>query len=486
MSTLADLLDGAELPTTPEVVGGAASGVEITDVTHDTRTVAAGALFCCIPGQRVDGHDLAAAAVAAGAAAVLAERPVDVPPGTVVVLVPDVRAAMGRLASAHWGHPSRQLTVIGVTGTNGKTTTTQLLRPVFQSAGASVEVIGTLSGRPGEPPTTPDAPALQAHLAELRDAGTEVVAMEVSSHGLAMHRVDGTRFAAAGFTNLSQDHLDLHGTIEAYFAAKARLFTSEFTDLAVVDVDDPRGRLLRDAATIRTVSFSLEEAEDLVLTPRGSTWRWRGQELHLPIAGRFNVANALCAATLATELGVPLAAVAQGLADAPVVPGRFELVEAGQPFGVVVDYAHTPDALEHVLAAARELVGPGQRVHVVFGAGGDRDPGKRPRMGEVAARRADRVVVTSDNPRGEDPGAIIDAILRGIVDRSTVTVDADRRSAIALAVSEAAPGDLVVIAGKGHETTQTTGATVAPFDDRVVAREVLLASGHGATEDRTP
>jgi UDP-N-acetylmuramoyl-L-alanyl-D-glutamate--2,6-diaminopimelate ligase len=309
--------------------------------------------------------------------------------------------------------------------------------------------------------------------------------MEVSSHGLAMRRVDGTRFAAAGFTNLSQDHLDLHGTIEAYFAAKARLFTSEFTDLAVVDLDDIYGRLLRDAATIPTVGYSLDDAEDLHLAPSGSTWRWRGRPLHLPIAGRFNVANALCAATLATELGVSLDAVAAGLAAAPVVPGRFEAVEAGQPFGVVVDYAHTPDGLAHVLQAARELVAPGKRVLVVFGAGGDRDPGKRPRMGEVAAGLADRVVVTSDNPRSEDPDAIIDAILGGIVDRSSVIADADRRSAIATALTEAAPGDLVVIAGKGHETTQTTRDAVVPFDDRVAAREALLALGHDTTEDGT-
>ena len=486
MMRLDTLLEGAELPTTPQVVGGAASEVEITEVTLDTRTVEAGALFCCIAGQRVDGHDLAGAAVEAGAVAVLAERTVEVPEGTAVVLVDDVRVAMGPIAASRWGHPSRRLQVIGVTGTNGKTTTTQLLRPVFESAGADVEVIGTLSGRPGEPPTTPDAPALQARLAELLEGGTDVVTMEVSSHGLAMHRVDGTRFAAAAFTNLSQDHLDLHGTLEAYFAAKARLFTSQFTDLAVVDVDDAHGRLLRDAATIRTVGYSLDDAEDLVLTPAGSTWRWRGRDLRLPIAGRFNVANALCAATLAVELGVEPDAIAAGLEAAPTVPGRFEPVDMGQPFGVVVDYAHTPDGLEHVLAAARELVEPGHRVIVVVGAGGDRDAGKRPRMGEVAARLADRVVVTSDNPRSEEPGAIIDAIVGGITDRSTLIVDADRRSAIARALSAARPGDLVVIAGKGHETTQTVGDRVLPFDDREVAREALLELGHAIAEDPSP
>ena len=483
MSNLAALLDDAALASPFEVQGATASAIEITDVTLDSRSVRPGSLFCCIAGARVDGHTLAGAAVAAGAAAVLAQQPVAVPDGTAVVLVDDVRAAIGPISASHWGHPSRSLTVVGVTGTNGKTTTTQFLGAVFAAAGTPVEVIGTLSGRPGEPPTTPDAPSLQARLAKLRDTGIEAVAMEVSSHGLAMHRVDGTRFAAAAFTNLSQDHLDLHGTIEAYFAAKARLFSAAFTDLAVVDIDDLRGRLLRDAATIRTIGYSLDDAEQLVLTPAGSTWRWRGTEFQLPIAGRFNVANALCAANLAVELGVPLDAVARGLAAAPVVPGRFEPVDAGQPFGVVVDYAHTPDGLEHVLRAARELVAPGARVAVVFGAGGDRDAGKRPRMGEVAARLADRVVVTSDNPRSEDPDAIIEAILGGLTDRSGVVVDADRRSAIARAVAAAEPGDIVVIAGKGHETTQTIGDSVLPFDDRVVARDVLLAAGFDSTKD---
>jgi UDP-N-acetylmuramoyl-L-alanyl-D-glutamate--2,6-diaminopimelate ligase len=486
VSTLAALLADAGLPTTPEVVGADASGVEITDVTMDSRAVAPGALFCCVAGSRVDGHELAAAAAAAGAVAVLVERPVAVPDGVAVVQVPDVRAAIGPIAAAHWGHPSRDLTVIGVTGTNGKTTTTQLLRPIFEAAGRTVDVIGTLSGRPGQPPTTPDAPALQARLAELRAAGVDVVAMEVSSHGLAMRRVDGTRFAAVAFTNLSQDHLDLHGSMEAYFAAKARLFTPAFSDLAVVGVDDPHGRVLRDAATIRTVPYSIDDAHDLQLAPTGSDWRWHDRDLHLPIAGRFNVANALCAATLATELGVAIDDVARGLRQAPVVAGRFEPVVAGQPFGVVVDYAHTPDGLASVLTAARELVPPGGRVLVVFGAGGDRDRGKRPRMGEVAARLADHVVVTSDNPRSEDPGAIIDEIVSGVGDRDALVIEADRRAAIAQALGSARPGDLVVIAGKGHETTQTVGDRVLDFDDRTVARELLLAAGHPIPEDERP
>jgi UDP-N-acetylmuramoyl-L-alanyl-D-glutamate--2,6-diaminopimelate ligase len=443
-----------------------------------------------VAGRHVDGHDLAGEAAAAGAVAVLAERPVDVPDGVAVVTVPSVREAMGPVASAHWGHPSRDLTVVGVTGTNGKTTTTQLLRPIFEAAGRSVEVIGTLSGRPGDPPTTPDAPVLQARLAEVRDRGVEVVAMEVSSHGLALHRVDGTRFAAAGFTNLTQDHLDLHGTMEAYFAAKARLFTPAFTDVAVVGTDDPYGRLLRDAATVRTVGYSLDDVDELELAPSGSSWRWRGARFTLPLAGRVNVRNALCAAGLAVELGVDLDAVAGGLAAAPVVPGRFEPVDAGQPFAVVVDYAHTPDALASVLESARELLAPGARLLVVFGAGGDRDAGKRPKMGAAAGRLADVVVLTSDNPRSEAPSRIIDDVLAGVPAGAELVVEPDRRAAIALAAGRARPGDLVLVAGKGHEATQTTGDAVVPFDDRVVAREeiarILAAAGESGQDLAQP
>ena len=471
------LLDDASLPVRPEVVGDTA--VEVTSITQDSRAVEPGAVFCCVAGARVDGHDLAAAAVAAGAVAVLAERRIDPAPGVAQLLVPAVRPAIGPLASSLHGHPSRQLTVVGVTGTNGKTTTAHLLRSVFEANGQRADVIGTLTSAPGAPPTTPDAPDLQAFLAAKRDAGTEVVAMEVSSHGLAMHRVDGTRFAAAAFTNLSQDHLDVHGTMEAYFAAKARLFDEAFTDLAVVGIDDPYGRLLLDAATVRTVGWSTAEATDVRLGPDESTFRWRGVEVRLPLAGRFNVANALCAAAVAAELGIPVDVIAGGLAAAPLVRGRFEPVACGQPFGVVVDYAHTPDGLEQVLASAREIVGGGA-VIVVFGAGGERDPLKRPRMGEVAARLADRVVVTSDNPRGEDPAAIIDAIVGGMPkgDGGDVAViEPDRRAAIGLAVDAAEPGDIVVIAGKGHETTQTFADAVIDFDDVDVAREALRQRG---------
>ena len=479
---LANLLEHAGLPATYRVAGGDASGTEITDVVIDSRDVGPGALFCCIRGARVDGHDLAAGAVAAGAVAVLADHELELPPDAALVVVPDVRAALGPLAAAFHGHPSRQLTMIGITGTNGKTTVTHLLQSIYAAADRRAAVIGTLSSAPGQPPTTPDAPALQARLAELVGGGVEVVAMEVSSHGLALRRVDGTTFAAAVFTNLSQDHLDVHRSMEEYFAAKARLFDPAFTGLAVVNLDDPRGRLLRDAAVVRTVGYSLDDARDLELTLSGSTFVWRGTRLSVALAGRFNVANAVAAATVASELGVGIDAIAAGLAATGSVRGRFEVVDAGQPFGVVVDYAHTPDGLEQLLIAGRELVGPGAAVTVVFGAGGDRDPGKRPQMGAVVARLADRVVVTSDNPRGEAPLAIIDAIIGGMPDRSRVDVEPDRRAAIALAVAGAAPGDLVLIAGKGHETTQTIGEHVLPFDDREVAIE-LLASGWAPVED---
>jgi UDP-N-acetylmuramoyl-L-alanyl-D-glutamate--2,6-diaminopimelate ligase len=471
------LLDDASLPAPAEVVGAAAGDVEVGSMALDTRLVGPGALFCCVAGSRVDGHELAGDAVAAGAVAVLAERRLPLDDGVAQVLVPTVREAMGPVAAALHGHPSRSLTVVGVTGTNGKTTTTHLLRSVFEAGGRSAEVIGTLTGAPGSPPTTPDAPELQARLAALRDRGVEVVAMEVSSHGLAMHRVDGTRFAAAVFTNLSQDHLDLHGTMEAYFAAKARLFDPSFTDLAVVCADDLYGRLLVDAATVETVGYGIADAHDLRLAADGSTARWHEVELRVPLPGRFNVLNALAAATVADELGVPAAAIAAGIASTPPVRGRFDPVVAGQPFGVVVDYAHTPDGLQAVLQAAREVIDAGRRVLVVFGAGGDRDPAKRPRMGEAAAAHADVVVVTSDNPRSEEAGAIIADILGGIPDGAAVLVEPDRRAAIAAAIDAAAPGDIVVIAGKGHETTQTIGDAVVAFDDAEVAREALAARG---------
>jgi UDP-N-acetylmuramoyl-L-alanyl-D-glutamate--2,6-diaminopimelate ligase len=382
---------------------------------------------------------------------------------------------MGPAAAAVHGHPSAALSVVGVTGTNGKTTTTWLLQAVLEAAGRPTGLIGTLSGAR----TTPEAPDLQARLAALRDEGRSAVAMEVSSHALALHRVDGTRFAVAVFTNLGRDHLDFHDSVEDYFAAKARLFSPDLADVAVLGLDDPHGRLLRDAARIPTVGYSLADVEDLQLGPRSSAGRWRGHRLQVPLGGAFNVWNALAAATAALQLGVDEATVVEGLAAAPPVPGRFEAVELEAPFAAVVDYAHTPDALEALLGAARSTA-PGGRLLVVFGCGGDRDRTKRPAMGEVAARLADVVVVTSDNPRSEDPAAIATAVREGAEGPAAVTTELDRRAAIATALAEARPGDVVVVAGKGHETTQDTGGTVLPFDDRAVVAEEWTRIGGAA------
>ncbi|HEY8525900.1 MAG TPA: UDP-N-acetylmuramoyl-L-alanyl-D-glutamate--2,6-diaminopimelate ligase [Acidimicrobiales bacterium] len=446
---------------------------EVTDVVHDTRRVRPGALFCCVPGQRVDGHDLAGEAVAAGAVALLVQRPLDVPVPQLVV--DDVRRAMGPVAAAFWGHPSRDLAVVGVTGTSGKTTVTHLVQAVLEAAGRPCGVIGTLSGAR----TTPEGPELQALLAAERDGGRRAVAMEVSSHGLDQHRVDGTRFAVGVFTNLSQDHLDYHHTMEAYFAAKCRLFTPELCERAVVCVDDDWGRRLLDrlaGGPLEAHPYSVADAEDLDFGPGGAAFTWRGHKVDLALAGRFNVTNAVAAATAASLLGVPDGTIADGLSAARPVPGRFEPVDAGQPFTVLVDYSHKPDALRQAISSARELAEGGGRVTVVFGCGGDRDAAKRPLMGRVAAELADRVIVTSDNPRSEDPRAIIAAIRDGVPPGVPVATELDRRRAIAAALQEAGPGDVVLIAGKGHETTQVVGDQRLPFDDRVVARDVLASS----------
>jgi UDP-N-acetylmuramoyl-L-alanyl-D-glutamate--2,6-diaminopimelate ligase len=444
------------------------SAVIVRGVSHDSRAVRAGDLFCCLRGERVDGHRFAPVAVEAGAAAVLAEHPLDL--AVAQVVVDDTRLAMAPLAAAFHGHPSAAMTVVGVTGTTGKTTTTHLLASIFEHAGTPCGVIGTLTGAH----TTPEAPELQATLARFRAEGRRAVAMEVSSHALEQHRADATEFAVAVFTNLGQDHLDYHGTTEQYFAAKARLFTPALAAHGVVNADDPYGRRLLDAGAVAMTGYSMADADDLSVGPSASTFTWRGQRVRLPLGGRFNVANALAAATAAAVAGVTITDVVAGLAGAGGVPGRFEPVDAGQPFAVVVDFAHTPESLASALAAAREVAGAG-RVIVAFGCGGDRDPAKRPAMGEVAARLADVVVVTSDNPRTEDPAAIIAGVISGI--RAPWTARArtepDRRAAIALALSVANAGDVVVIAGKGHETTQTFADAVVDFDDRAVARQLL-------------
>ena len=452
--------------------------VEIDDVHFDSRRVEARSLFCCVPGAMSDGHDHAESAIARGAVALLVERVLDV--GVPQIVVPDVRAAMALAAAAVHGDPSLSIIVVGVTGTNGKTTTTHLVSNVMVAAGRRVDVLGTLSG----PRTTPEAPDLQRHLARCRDEGIGVVAMEVSSHALDLHRVDGVHFDVAVFTNLGRDHLDHHRTMEEYFAAKARLFAPSMSACAVVDLDDTHGRLLADAAQIPTDGYSLSEVRVIDETVGSTSFIWRGHTVRLGLGGRHNVANALAAAHVGLALGVDEDVIASGLSQPLVVPGRFEPVHAGQPFDVVVDFAHTPDGLEHVLAAAGAIVADG-RIIVVFGCGGDRDRTKRPLMGEVAARGADVVVVTADNSRQEPTDEILAAIVTGLdraVDRraTQIVVEPDRRRAISSALELARPGDLVVVAGKGHETTQTIGESVVEFDDRVVVVEEWERLGSAA------
>jgi len=461
----------AELvPTGGRLVGDGA--VEVLDVVQDSAAVRSGSLFCCVRGHRFDGHDFAGEAIGNGASALLVERQI---PGVTVpqIVVSDVRASVGFVASLVHGSPSASMTMVGITGTNGKTTTAHMIASVFRAAGHVTEVVGTLSGGF----TTPEASDLQRILARFVERGVDAVAMEVSSHALQLGRVNGTRFAAGVFTNLGRDHLDFHGDMEAYFLAKARLFDGDFCDHAVVNADDPWGRRIIDRVGSGCVTFSLDDVSELAVTAVGHSYVWRGSRLEVPIGGSVNVMNSLAAATVAATIGIESSAIVAGLASMGSVSGRFQRVEAGQDFVILVDYAHTPDGLAAVLRSIRDSVGGG-RIHTVFGCGGDRDKAKRPLMGEVAVSLSDSVIVTSDNPRSEDPAAIAASVVAGVPDHlrhRLVGVLLDRREAIARAVRGARVGDVVLIAGKGHETTQVTGATVVDFDDRVVAAECVEA-----------
>ena len=459
---LAALLDDVEVA---EIIGGDPWDVEVTSVTQDSAAVVPGSLYCCIVGRTVDAHDLAPAVVRAGAGSLLVERVVDV--AVPQVRVVSTRQAVAPIAAAFFGHPSSRLAVIGVTGTNGKTTTTHLIVTILRLAGRRTGLLGTLTGAR----TTPEAPVLQAQLAEFLDEGCEAVAMEVSSMALDQHRADAIDFAVAVWTNLTQDHLDYHGDMEAYFAAKARLFEPERCRAAVVNRDDPWAARL--ALRVPVTTYGLDDAEQLVTHARGSAFRWRDHLVNLSLGGLHNVSNALAAATTCAVLGVDPAIIVAGLTDAPPVPGRWEMIDGGQDFAVIVDYAHTPDGIEQVLAAARAAIGPGAQLVVVFGCGGDRDRAKRPLMAAAATGLADVTVLTTDNPRSEDPLAIIAEVAAGAVDGATVVVEPDRDAAIGIAIDTAAPGDLVLIAGKGHETGQIVGSRVLPFDDRQVARAHL-------------
>jgi UDP-N-acetylmuramoyl-L-alanyl-D-glutamate--2,6-diaminopimelate ligase len=466
--------------TLRELLGAGPADVEVTGLAYDNRAVGPGTLFFCVPGFTRDGHDFAPDAVARGAAGLVVARPLGLAVPEVVVT--DVRAAMARAAAAFYGDPTAELPVVGVTGTSGKTTTTFLVRALLEAAGRRCGLLGTVTSviagdsRPVVR-TTPEAIDLQRTFRAMVDGGDRACAMEVSSHALELRRVDGIRFAVAAFTNLSQDHLDFHPSMEAYFQAKRRLFTDFDVGVAIVDVDDPWGRRLAselpEAVTVAIDRPADWRAEGVKVTPGGTGFTARGVDVELPLPGRFNISNALVALAAGSALGLSLEEMAGALRDAEPVPGRVQTVDAGQDFAVLVDYSHKPAALENVLRAARELATG--RVIAVFGAGGDRDRGKRPLMGEIGARLADVAIVTSDNPRSEDPEAIIDEVLAGVpAGAAGVEREVDRRAAIERAVALAAAGDVVVIAGKGHETGQEfAGGRKEPFDDVVVAREAL-------------
>ncbi|HEY8083065.1 MAG TPA: UDP-N-acetylmuramoyl-L-alanyl-D-glutamate--2,6-diaminopimelate ligase [Solirubrobacterales bacterium] len=488
---LGDLIMGVEVA---QARGGI--DVEISGLAYDSRKAKAGTLFFCVPGEKADGHEFATAAVEAGAVALVVERELDL--DVTQLIVPDARVAMAPLAARFWGDPTAGLRVVGVTGTNGKTTTAFLIREILEATGVHCGLLGTVSQVVGgveerAERTTPEAIDLQAIFRRMLEGGDRVCAMEVSSHALALHRCDEIDFEVALFTNLSQDHLDFHADMEDYFLAKRKLFAMG-PKTAIVNVDDLHGARL--AAEFECLTFSAKggaadfaagEASFDAAGAEFTTSLSMGLKpayisgdrpingtvrVQTALPGEFNVSNALAAFAAAVALGVEPEQAATGLARAERVPGRFEAVEEGQPFAVLVDYAHTPDSLENVLLAARRITAG--RLIAVFGAGGDRDRDKRPKMGRAGAQLADLAVVTSDNPRSETPEAIIAEILAGIDDREGVEVEPDRRAAIALALASAKPEDTVVIAGKGHEQGQEfENGRKVPFDDREVAREEL-------------
>jgi UDP-N-acetylmuramoyl-L-alanyl-D-glutamate--2,6-diaminopimelate ligase len=476
-----------------------ARDIEITDLAYDTRQVTAGTLFFCVPGFTRDGHEFADEAISRGAVALVVERPLG--SGVPEIEVESVRAAMAPAAARFFDDPTANLKTVGITGTNGKTTSAFVLRAVMEAAGWQAGLLGTVKSVIGGVEhevvrTTPEAIDLQRTFRTMVQEGDRACAMEVSSHALELHRTDAIHFAAALFTNLTQDHLDFHGTMEEYFAAKRRLFVDLGPSVAVVNIDGDYGRRL--AAELEgPVTFALDRdasfrAVDVESGLGGSRFTVGGVEIRTPLRGRFNVYNALGAFATARSLGIPERVVLGAIESAPQVPGRFEPVDEGQDFAVLVDYAHTPDSLENVLEAARGLTDG--RVHVVFGAGGDRDRGKRPLMGEIAGRLADLAILTSDNPRTENPLEIIAEVEAGLGETGLSRIESggierlrgylvepDRRAAIALALGAARPGDVIVIAGKGHEDYQIVGTHKRHFDDREVVREISAKLG-----DRAP
>ncbi|WP_425807047.1 UDP-N-acetylmuramoyl-L-alanyl-D-glutamate--2,6-diaminopimelate ligase [Desulfitobacterium sp. Sab5] len=484
---LADVLDGVKV-----LASSGNNEVEIKGITMDSRQVQAGDLYACVPGANADGHDFAAQAIAKGAVALLVERilPLEVPQ----IQVGNVRSVLGKIAANIYNYPSNHLEMVGVTGTNGKTTVTHLIEQIVEKQGKKAGLIGTLGARiagreiPGSR-TTPEAVNVQKLLAEMVEENVDFAVMEVSSHALDLGRVRGCEFDAGIFTNLTQDHLDYHKTMEGYLQAKARLFKelkgAKQPKIGVINGDDPASKTLLEVSASPVVTYGVRSenldyrAENIQLSAHGIqfTVRFKGktQDVHYATPGMFSVYNALAAFAWGVESGRNPQLIADALAEIKGVPGRFESVRKGQPFPVIVDYAHTPDGLENVLNTAREFTHG--RLITVFGCGGDRDKGKRPQMGEIASRLSDFVIVTSDNPRTEVPEQIIKDILAGVTGVE-YTAMVNRREAIETACRAAKPGDTVLIAGKGHEDYQIIGKETFPFDDREVAKDALRGLGY--------
>lgn len=470
-------------------LGVVADETPVVDVTHDSRDVRPGWMFVAVRGGSHDGHDHIDAAVAAGAVAVVSDHVVGI--GVPEFVVPEPRAAMAGIARLVHNNPDADLAIVGVTGTNGKTTVAHLCEAVWTHAGVPCGIVGTLGARYAGTPmplarTTPESTDLQRLLGTMRDSGVTSVAMEVSSHALALHRADAIRFAAVGFTNLSQDHLDFHGDMDAYLAAKVSLFEASRAEMAVINIDSAAGRHIADVTDLPVVRVgssgdAMISASDLWTTPTGSEFILHTPQgdgaVSFPLTGAFNVDNALVAAGLLLETGVGPDAVAAGLSTITPVPGRMEVIVHDGPFTVIVDYAHTPDAIATVLSAVRATTDG--RIVAVIGAGGDRDRGKRTPMGTAAAAFADLVVVTTDNPRSEDPGTIAAEVAAGATGTSSthVVTILDRKDAIDDVIETALPGDIIMILGKGHESGQEVDGVVSPFDDRHVARQALAESG---------
>jgi UDP-N-acetylmuramoyl-L-alanyl-D-glutamate--2,6-diaminopimelate ligase len=479
---------------------GATAGVAVASVAHDSRAVRPGALFVAVQGEHADGHQFLDAAAASGAVAALVAadgpgvepRPLGKgtrPSGVVLVPVTDTRAALGEVAVAFYGRPGERLDLLGITGTNGKTTTAFLLHHLLETTGRSTGLVGTVETRIGRARyatthTTPDALALAALLRRMADDGCAACAMEVSSHALEQERVRGLAFRAAVFTNLTHDHLDYHGTVEAYAAAKRKLFDGLGADaVAVVNADDRQHAAMTSGSGARVVTYGTTEGADVRVEVlenalAGLRLRLDGHERRFRLAGAFNALNLAAAYAVGRDLGLSAAEALDALADAPGVPGRFETFGSADGVLGVVDYAHTPDALENVLRTARDLMrrpegAPAGCLWVVFGCGGDRDRAKRPAMGAIAERLADRLVLTSDNPRSEDPLDILRDVRGGLTRPAGVLIEPDRAAAIARATAAAAPGDVVVVAGKGHEPYQIVGSEVRAFDDRAHVRAAL-------------